>query len=275
MMKRFTGFLALILCLLFTNVISAAEPAPARSRLFPILGDKVPEEMKDQLPLPFGLSFNFVRTLENLNVSNWDMRINDEVISPDAIKATKLKQETDIESIRLDAWVLPFLNLYGIFGNVEGHISDIQLGLIGEPVPTSFKIPFDGIVYGGGVTVAAGYKMVFVTCDVNYTYTEINIWDSATQTLMTTPRAGIRIPFKKINVSLYSGANNERILNRLHGSYVTTEGSRLDIALDASPHAPWVPLAGTMIEFGKHFAVILEGTFGDREMGICSLTYRW
>jgi hypothetical protein len=272
-MRKPVSLTTFFLCLLAARLVCAAEPAP--SRLFPLLGDKVPEEMKGQLPCPFGVSLNFVQAIEDLKVSNWDLRVNDEYISPNLVKATELKQKTNVESVRFDTWVLPFLNIYGVFGNVEGKVSEVELGLLNKPVPTSFKIPFDGIVYGGGTTIAAGYDIYFVTCDVNYTYSEINIWESAVETLMTTPRAGIRVPIKKVNVSLYGGANNEKIMNRLNGSYTTVEGTRLDIALDASASSPWVALAGTQIEFGKHWGLIIESSFGNRQTGICSMAYRW
>lgn len=56
--KRQSGFLLLLSCLLFANVVCAAEPDS--SRFFPLLADKFPQAMRDQLPLPFGVSAVYV-----------------------------------------------------------------------------------------------------------------------------------------------------------------------------------------------------------------------
>jgi hypothetical protein len=271
-MKKQSGFLLFLSCLLFANVVCAAEPAS--SRIFPLLGDKVPEEMRDQLPLPFGVSAIYVQINEHLKISDWKLDVNNISISPDLIKLTKLKQKADVESVRFDTWVLPFLNVYGLIGRVEGSASGIKLGILNRSVPTSFKVPYDGTTFGGGAIVAAGYDIFFVNCEVNYTYTEVNRLSSYVKTFMVTPRAGIRVPIKNINMSVYGGAHQETITNRLEGSY-TISGVRLDFSLDASASSPWSALAGTQIEFGKHWGLLVEGSFGDRQMGIGSLSYRW
>lgn len=270
--KKQSGFLLLLSCLLFANVVCAAEPDS--SRLFPLLADKVPEAMRDQSPLPFGVSAVYVRNNENLQISNLKLDVNHTYVSSRLINLTKLTQKTDVGCVRFDTWVLPFLNVYGLLGKVDGVASDIELGILRWSLPVKFNVPYDGTVFGGGATVAAGYDIFFVNCEVNYTYTEVNRLSSYVKTFMVTPRAGIRVPIKNINVSLYGGAHHETITNRLKGSY-TLEGIRFDYSLDASADSPWSPLAGPQVEFGKHWGLLAESSFGDRQMWIGSLFFRW
>lgn len=270
--KRQSGFLMLLSCLLLANMVCAAEPDS--SRLFPLLADTVPEAMRDQLPLPFGVSAVYVRNDENLQISNLKLDVNNVSVSSRLITLTKLKQKTDVGCARFDTWVLTFLNVYGLLGKVDGVASDIELGILRRPVPVKFNVSYDGTVFGAGATVAAGYDIFFVNCEVNYTFTEVNRLSSYVKTFMVTPRAGIRVPIKSVNVSLYGGAQHETITNRLNGSY-SIGGTRFDYSLDASASSPWSALAGTQVEFGKHWGLLAEGSFGDRQMWIGSLFFRW
>lgn len=270
--KRQSGFLLLLSCLLFANVVCAAEPDS--SRFFPLLADKFPQAMRDQLPLPFGVSAVYVQNNENLKISNLKLDVNHIYVSPRLLNLTKLKQKTDVGCARFDTWVLPFLNVYGLLGKVDGVASDIKLGILRWSVPVKFNVPYDGTVFGAGATVAAGYDIFFVNCEVNYTFTEVNRLNNYVKTFMVTPRAGIRVPIKNVNVSLYGGAQHETITNRLNGSY-SIGNTRFDYSLDASASSPWSVLAGTQVEFGKHWGLLAEGSFSDRQMWIGSLFFRW
>jgi len=82
----------------------------------------------------------------------------------------------DVALARFDAWLLPFINVYGLFGYVHndsttrGTVTVPALGLPGSRTfYFSGKTTLDGFVGGGGVTLAGGYRELFFMADVNYT----------------------------------------------------------------------------------------------------------
>jgi len=63
---------------------------------------------------------------------------------------TSLRQRTQTVTARIDAWLLPFLNLYCIGGYVTGTASNLKLDssiVIPFAVPSS--IDYHGSVFGG------------------------------------------------------------------------------------------------------------------------------
>ena len=54
--------------------------------------------------------------------------------------------------LKLDVWVTPFLNIFGIYGRIDGD-TKIDLGVLGLPLPpqtNALTIDYDGEVFGGG-----------------------------------------------------------------------------------------------------------------------------
>jgi len=57
-------------------------------------------------------------------------------------------------------------------------------------VPVS--VDLEGPTYGGGMTVVGGYGPVFAMADLNYTYTDFDVFDSKIGKLTFSPRAGLQ-----------------------------------------------------------------------------------
>ncbi|MBN0308324.1 hypothetical protein JTL37_34130, partial [Pseudomonas aeruginosa] len=53
------------------------------------------------------------------------------------------RESSKTETLKLDAWLLPFMNVYGLVGHTEGHsISQIAVGLKG---PNGKVVPLPGM----------------------------------------------------------------------------------------------------------------------------------
>jgi len=100
------------------------------------------------------------------------------------VKSKKIESRATSTTAKLDAWLLPFLNVYAVAGYVDGETtasgisldeskltqdkltqmlppqtsSQVVNGLLSKLVPDSFPVPYSGSVYGAGATLAAGYN---------------------------------------------------------------------------------------------------------------------
>jgi hypothetical protein len=65
-------------------------------------------------------------------------------------------------SARLDVWLLPFLNVYGLVGYTRGRTRGslfVTLPALGINEVLPLLAEFNGPTYGGGATVAGGYRL--------------------------------------------------------------------------------------------------------------------
>ena len=165
------------------------KPEPI-TRHLPILGEKAREKGYD-LPLPFGVGANFVLMSQNINLRNVKVGIGEPNIEIEDLDFKDAQTHDAAITSRLDLWLLPFANVYGIFGYINGEaeldldisaiIGNIQIpGLPPIILPggkTDLNIDYNGTTYGGGMTLAAGYKNFFASIDGNYTYSNIDVVD--------------------------------------------------------------------------------------------------
>jgi hypothetical protein len=144
--------------------------------------------------------------------------------------AGKVESEVNNYNVRLDAWVLPFLNVYGVAGKVNGEnkVSGIEVDVSGidpryEPfirqlVPSSFTLDYEGSVYGIGTVLAAGKGRYWGTIDYNFTRANLDISTSEIDTHTVTPRVGVKGEAGGIKGSLWIGSMFQRTDERQLGS---------------------------------------------------------
>ena len=105
--------------------------------------------------------------------------------------------ENDIRhnDIKLDVWLLPFLNVFGIYGRIDGE-TQIDLGVLGLPLPpqtNTLTVDYDGDVFGGGIVLAVGGERWFAS--VTGTFTDTNLsgdFNSSVEATTVQPRVGLR-----------------------------------------------------------------------------------
>ena len=86
-----------------------------------------------------------------------------------------VNNETDVIDLKIDVWVLPFLNLFGIYGQIDGDTT-VDLSSLGLPLPPdvqTLRIAYDGDVYGGGAVLAFGGDKWFGSVTATFTDTSI------------------------------------------------------------------------------------------------------
>ena len=268
---------------------------PVTNKL-PIWGQKV-RDMGFDLPLPFGAGANFVLMDQGIDIRNVKVGIGDPTFEIDDLGLSDARARDTAITMRLDMWLLPFANIYGIFGYIDGEseldldISKITSNLpipglpsVSEPGKTiDLNIHYNGTTYGGGMTLAGGYKDFFASVDGNYTYSDIDIVDGDITTLTISPRVGLLVdsPAIKGSLAFWVGAmymkykqtiTDDINLNELDPRLPSVQ---LDFKLDVKNDEPWNFLFGGQWEITKRWQVMAEGGVGDRKQLILGAFFRF
>ena len=278
-----------------TRVVSG-ESVAHWSRL-PILGEEA-RQRGFELPQPFGVSVNFYWEeqpfdVESIKVGPLDgelLKISDFVATGDA------ETEQSVVTGRFDAWLLPFMNLYGIIGYADGE-AEIQVDIPAVPAlgfPGSsidVNLDYDGLVYGGGMTLAGGFKplerfdtILFVVADANYAVTDLDFKDDDVDTdtlakaIVFGGRVGLRdtifpkTPIGKITGAVWVGAMLQEVSEELAGQ-VPEQNFEFVIKQDSAQ--PWNFITGGRIEIGKHLEAMVEVGIGHRDSVLLGGTLRF
>lgn len=255
--------------------VTAGASAPASpsiaAGLLPIGIELVPEDMRDALPLPLGISAGFFHLSEDLDVKKLALTLNGVPVAPGTVSFDRLTHSTYVYLLRADVWALPFLNVYAFGGYLTGNAEHITVSLGGGTLP-EFDVPYSGRTLGTGFTLAGGYGPLFATFDLNYSATDVDVLDSTVSTLTIDPRIGWRFDFLPVPVSLYGGAMYEGIQGTQRGTF-SQDGLDIGFALAVRAQEPWNGLIGAQIELGRHWALIAEGGLGNRNQSLVSLRY--
>ena len=140
----------------------------------PIFG-KEAREKGYELPKSYGVNVNYMNIHQNINVKSIQfdgltIPFINRPLKPDLFKIDVLstRQRSHTETLRLDAWVFPFMNVYGVVGHTKGRsISKINVGStnpfvnkliksMGDMDGIDFVLKFKGTTYGLGTTFAGG-----------------------------------------------------------------------------------------------------------------------
>ncbi|WP_167614298.1 hypothetical protein [Maribellus sediminis] len=204
--------------------------------ILPILGSKV-HQANIRLPFPVGLMFNTLTGQQNLGLNNMQLgfgNVNNptppEMIDlSDIVSFDDITAQTATFNMRIDAWILPFLNLYGIVGQTKK--ADINVNLI-KPIPLSVSTEVSGTYIGYGAMAAGALGPLFISLDVNRTYNYNPRLDNPAKVLIAGLRTGPVFKFKnnpKMNISVWTGAMYSSFNSNTLGSIK---------AIELAPDAP-------------------------------------
>lgn len=201
-----------------TAIISPvpARPAdplvPDDNSFLPLLGDVAKAHGYD-LPEPFGINVNYMNMRQNIDVDSirfsglgWpDYAFPSDLFD---IQASHTRERSITKTVKLDAWLFPFMNIYALVGKTRGSSHSTvsvdaspangPIGFIIHGMNESgalknlvFSLRFHGITYGAGTVLAGGYGNWYGLMDINYTRTDFNILDGHTDAFtLPPPRVG-------------------------------------------------------------------------------------
>jgi len=272
-----------------------AAVKPVTNKL-PIWGQKV-RDMGYDLPLPFGAGANLVLMDQGLDIRNVKVGIGDPTFEIEDFGLSDARVHDTAITVRLDMWLLPFANFYGIFGSINGE-SELDLDVsrisailpipglppIFEPGKTiDLNVHYKGTTYGGGMTLGGGYKDFFASVDGNYTYSNIDLTDGDITTLTISPRVGLLVDAPEIKGSLafWVGAMYMKYKQTITDDISLNEfdprlpSVKINYKLDVKNDEPWNFIFGGQWEITKRWQVTAEGGVGDRKQLILGAFFRF
>jgi hypothetical protein len=185
----------------------------------PIWGAKVTAKGYN-LPYSAGVSINYLQQesallIDNLYVgfNNGPMYNLDEIVRFDESTARAAAL-----TVRPDVWILPFLNIYGLFGKAKTS-TEISAGVwlpdtadIWKEI-TSFttKAEFTAVTTGFGMTPTIGVGGGWLALDMNCAWTDVSALEKPVFTFVFGPRAGKTFKFKKPEQSIAFWAGGFRV----------------------------------------------------------------
>jgi hypothetical protein len=191
------------------------------NNIFPIWGRKAIEKGFD-IPKPFGVNVNYLYMRQDIEIYDMQLGINNNGLVPvDFIKFGAADSKVSTFNTRLDLWVLPFLNVYGMFGTINTSTAVS----IEEPVSFESGSDFSGTFYGLGTNFAFGVKKYFVIADVNFTWSNLDKLDQPARGRVFSMRMGKSFDLGKKNmrgetkkISFWAGTMNQALLNTTTGN---------------------------------------------------------
>jgi hypothetical protein len=222
-----------------------------------------------KLPKPFGISISLYTQSQNYSIDQLTLGVQS--IDPAAAKNLKIENTTNAAHLQADYWVLPFLDVYGILGQVRGTTKvNLSQANIGLPLQ-DLDLKYQGLLYGAGIVLAYGGEHVFGTLTLNYNNTKLDVSTSSVSAWLAMPRIGY--DFGK--VAAYLGAMYQQPQERHKGTFDIPGFGPVPYDVTLGAQDKWSYLAGLNAPFGPHWVLTLEGGFGPRTAALVHLDYRF
>ena len=189
--------------------------------------------------------------------------------------------------LHLDVWVTPFLNIFGIYGRIDGD-TKIDLSVLGLPLPpqtNSLTIEYEGEVFGGGFVLAAGGERWFASLTGSFTDTDLSgDFESSVKATIYQPRLGVRFgghtEFWIGGYILDAEEKHNGIIDLdlgLVGSQLPPPIDGQDVAFDVdlSQDEDFNWSVGTHMTWADGWEATVEVGAGDRNTVLANITYRF
>lgn len=196
-----------------------------------------------------------------------------------------IENEIRHNDIKIDVWVLPFLNVFGIYGRIDGetHINLSSLGLPLPPQTNSLTVDYDGDVYGGGIVLAFGGDKWFGSITATATDTSLGgDFKSSVSATTIQPRVGLRFgEHTEIWLGGYILDAEEKHSGTIDldlglvGGGLPVDAQDAVFAVDLSQQKDFNFSIGTHMMLSEAWEATIEVGAGDRRTALANFTYRF
>jgi hypothetical protein len=196
--------------------------------VLPIWGKKV-TKLGYNLPYSAGIGVNYLWQKSDLVINNLNVGFNNGPMYnlDQIIRFNQATSEAGVTSIRPDIWILPFLNIYGIFGQGK-PTTTVGFGIwvpdssnVWHQIANySTKASFSSTTIGFGMTPTIGVGGGWLALDMNCAWTDVSALDKPVFTYIFGPRFGKTFKFKKPeqNVAVWVGGFRVKFSSATTGS---------------------------------------------------------
>lgn len=193
---------------------------------FPIWGQKVYEKGFD-IPYPAGIMANFMWIEQGVTIDNMQLGLKTDnldipLTSVDFIQFGDNSNTSYTVNVRPDLWVLPFLNVYGIFGYGNSHT---EVNLV-APIELQSVVEQGITTAGFGVMGAGGLGPVWFSVDANFTWNKPELLDKPTRVNVVGLRLGKTFTFKnkpESNIAVWAGGMYIKMSSETNGQITLSE----------------------------------------------------
>ena len=235
--------------------------------------ENVPPEVARgiDLPNPLGVGMTFYN--QNQPYQTESLAVEFPGLDQSLLQDLAVENETTTLHLRLDYWLMPFLNVFGIVGSIDSS-TEVALSSVDLGMPLSLndhKINMDGTVYGGGLVLAYGGRKVFGTVAYQLTETNLDESSSSVSAWVLTPKAGWR--FK--HGAAWVGGMYQNAEENHSGIYDIQGVGDVPYQVQLREQAPWNFVVGGTYGFSKHWLVTAQAGLGDRMSALGMVEYRF
>jgi hypothetical protein len=217
-----------------------------------------------ELPLPLGLSGVFYYVERDIEITDIRVGVDGAPLrSVSRFLNAGSRSHVSVAVARIDAWLLPFLNVYAMVGYVANNTTtrgEVTIpSLIGpdRSFMVSAKTELEGFMGGGGVTLAAGYKQFFFMGDVNYSQTDIG-FDDRFKALIGSIRTGWHGKIQDVPVRFWGGGVYWGTRSTARSTVDVPGVGRVSFEADQGPEHPLNPMIGASATLFRHWDVFVE-----------------
>lgn len=185
--------------------------------IFPLFGHNVVRR-GFELPYPFGISISYYQHHMGVFVDQLALGVDESPLMPvDFFEFEDVTNKTRTINTRLDLWLFPFLNIYGMLGYVD---VDAAVDIV-APFPLETAVEMDGWGYGAGGILAFGFNRFWITTDGNITWNDLDAYDDAVSARVVSFRLGRTFDLVKSDrLQFWLGAMYQNVDTEVAGSYI-------------------------------------------------------
>lgn len=272
-------------------------------RILPFYGQKVIDLGYD-LPLPIGISLIYSDTFQSMEISDLEIGFNGGDKTPMTfVGFGDNSSDSKSPQLKVDAWVLPFMNVFVSVGQVSGDAT-VHFGFDGDQfieqsgldcrkpinkplcdrlegnqsVPIRVDVDFSGVSYTLGTVLAGGWNDYFVAIPLNVTYADMSSSDTYGLVYSTSPRFGKTFKLSpERNIAVYTGASYLDSSLTIAGTHYFPDGANVDYKIKQDNTTKWAGIVGANLNINRYWSLGVEytGFVGDREQFIMNFNRRF
>lgn len=248
----------------------ATESGSEHQSMLPFLREIAGDHV---LPRPYGIGGDIFTMHQDYAIDSLTFSLPGFSLADPSI--ITIKNRVVEEDLKLDAWVFPFLNVFGIYGHLDAQ-TDVNLSAVTIPfLPVSLgtlPIRYNGSVYGGGVTLAAGGDHWFASVTGTWTRSSLSgDFDSSVKARTIQPRIGlVDGPWQ-----FYVGAMGLHTDEEHSGTIVLPGLGSVPFAVKLRQASTWSPAVGVHYEMDRFADATLEFGGGDRRTTLFNVNLRF
>jgi len=268
----------------------------------PFLAQKVVDSGYD-LPLPYGLGMTYVNLEAEQELTGLSVGFNGgEKVPFEFVEFQNATTETDSVQIKLDSWLFPFMNVFGMVGKVDGsapmdvvldgnmmldEIGEDCSGIISPPACTLLQdrqitLPIqarvDVTTWTIGTVLAGGWHDWFGVVPISLTHADPAGSVADGSAITVAPRGGRLFDLGNMgSLALFVGGNYLHSKYTIDGSIqLPDDAASIDYTLNQNNIDPWTLLVGFNWDISRKLSWSFEydGFIGSRKAWITSFNIR-